>query len=138
MSASCFDCSGEPVYHNKKGQAPMSAFLEDLTRDIRFGIRSLRNSPGFAVMAAGSLALGIGATTAMYSVIYAVLMDPFPYKDVAHLVSPALREPDRRGYRTYYTIDQYLEIAQRSTIFDGLVISTIKDILWTGKGQPQR
>jgi putative ABC transport system permease protein len=114
------------------------AFFEDLTRDIRFGIRNLRKSPGLAVMTAASLALGIGATTAMYSVIYAVLLDPFPYKDVAHLVSPMLREPGRRGYRTYYTIDQYLEIAQRSTIFDGLTISTINDLLWTGNGEPQR
>ena len=116
----------------------MFAFFEDLTRDIRFGLRNLRKSPGLALMTAGSLALGVGATTAMYSVIYAVLLDPFPYKDVAHLVSPALQEPGRRGYRTYYTIDQYLEIAQRSTIFDGLVISTWSDILWTGNGEPQR
>jgi hypothetical protein len=70
---------------------------QELARDARFRMRSLRKSPGFAVMAAGSLALGIGAATAMYSVIYAVLLDPFPYKDVAHLASPALREPGRRG-----------------------------------------
>jgi putative ABC transport system permease protein len=114
------------------------AFFEDFARDIRFGVRNLRKSPGLALMTAGSLALGIGATTAMYSVIYAVLLDPFPYKEVAHLVSPTLREPGRRGYHTYYTIDQYLEIAQRSTIFDGLTFSTIDDILWTGNGEPQR
>ena len=112
--------------------------LQDLARDARFGMRSLRKSPGFAAMAAASLALGIGATTAMYSVIYAVVLDPFPYKDVAHLVSPALREPGRRGYRTYYTTDQYLEIARRSTVFDGLTFSTIDDVLWTGSGEPQR
>src|ERR1039458_9487314 len=64
---------------------------------MRFGMRNLRKSPGLALMTAGSLALGIGATTAMYSVIYAVLLDPFPYKDVAHLVSPALQEPGRRS-----------------------------------------
>ena len=117
---------------------PVFAFFEDLARDIRFGMRSLRKSPGLAVMTAGSLALGVGATTAMYSVIYAVLLDPFPYKDVAHLVSPMVREPGRRGYRTYYTIDQYLEIARRSTIFDGLTFSTWDDTLWTGNGEPQR
>ena len=116
----------------------MFAFFEDLARDIRFGVRNLRKSPGLALMTAGSLALGIGATTAMYSVIYAVLLDPFPYKDVARLVSPVLREPDRRGYRTYYTTDQYLEFARRSTIFDGLTISTWDDVLWTGNGEPQR
>ena len=114
------------------------AIFDDLVRDIRFGLRNLRKSPGLAVMTAGSLALGIGATTAMYSVIYAVLLDPFPYKDVAHLVSPVLREPGSRRYHTYYTTDQYLEIARRSTIFDGLTISTIDDILWTSSGEPQR
>ena len=112
--------------------------LEEMIRDLRFGIRNLGKSPGFAAMAAGSLALGIGATTAMFSVIYAVLIDPFPYKDVAHLVSPRLEEPGRRGYRTYYTLDQYVEIAQRSTIFDGLIISTIDDVLWTGANEPRR
>lgn len=116
----------------------MVAFFEELARDVRFGLRNLRKSTALALMTAGSLALGIGATTAMYSVIYAVLIDPFPYKDVAHLVSPVLREPGRRGYRTYYTIDQYLEIAQRSRIFDGLTISTWSDLLWTGNGEPQR
>ena len=116
----------------------MFALFEDLTRDIRFSLRNLRKSPGLTLMTAGSLALGIGATTAMYSVIYAVLLDPFPYKDVAHLVSPILQEPGSRPYHTYYTIDQYLEIERRSSIFDGLVISTIDDILWTGDGEPQR
>ena len=116
----------------------MFAFVQDLARDYRFGLRNLRKNPALALMTAGSLALGIGATTAMYSVIYAVLLDPFPYKDVAHLVSPVLHEPGRRGYRSYYTIDQYLEIARRSTIFDGLTFSTIDDILWTGAGEPQR
>jgi predicted permease len=89
-------------------------------------------------MAAGSLALGIGATTAMYSVIFAVLLDPFPYKDVAYLVSPVIREPGRRGARSYYTIDQFLEIEKRSRIFDGLTFSTIDDVIWTGAGEPQR
>jgi predicted permease len=89
-------------------------------------------------MAGGSLALGIGATTAMFSVIYAVLIDPFPYKDVANLVSPIIQEPGRRGYRSYYTLDQYLEFDRRSTIFDGLTFSTIDDVLWTGAHEPQR
>jgi len=110
----------------------------ELIRDLRVGIRNLRKNPGFAAMAAGSLALGIGATTAMYSVIFAVLLDPFPYKEVDHLVSPIVREPGRRGYRSYCTIDQFLEIEKRSRIFDGLTFSTIDDVVWTGAGEPQR
>jgi predicted permease len=116
----------------------LSFSLSELTRDIRVGGRNLRKNPGFAAMAAGSLALGIGATTAMYSVIFAVLLDPFPYKDVDHLVSPLVRESGRRGYRSYFTIDQFLEIERRSRIFDGLTFSTIDDVIWTGAGEPQR
>jgi predicted permease len=116
----------------------LSLSLSELIRDFRVGIRNLRKNPGFAAMAAGSLALGIGATTAMYSVIFAVLLDPFPYKDVARLVSPVVREPGRRGYRSYCTIDQFLEIERRNRIFDGLTFSTIDDVVWTGAGEPQR
>jgi predicted permease len=116
----------------------MSLSLSELWRDLRVGVRNLRKNPGFAAMAAGSLALGIGATTAMYSVIFAVLLDPFPYKDVDHLVSPVVREPGRRGARSYYTIDQFLEIEKRSRIFDGLTFSTMDDVIWTGAGEPQR
>jgi hypothetical protein len=72
----------------------MFAFFEDLTRDIRFGVRNLQKSAGLALMTGVSIALGIGATTAMYSVIYAVLLDPFPYKDVAHL----LQRQSANGY----------------------------------------
>jgi predicted permease len=116
----------------------VSFSLSELIRDLRVGIRNLRKNPGFAAMAAGSLALGIGATTAMYSVIFAVLLDPFPYKDVDHLVSPVVREPGRRGSRSYYTMDQFLGIERRSRIFDGLTFSTIDDVIWTGAGEPQR
>jgi predicted permease len=116
----------------------MSLSLSGLWRDIYLGVRNLRKNPGFAAMAAGSLALGIGATTAMYSVIFAVLLDPFPYKDVDHLVSPVVREQGRRGGRSHYTMDQFLEIEKRSRIFDGLTFSTIDDVVWTGAGEPQR
>jgi predicted permease len=78
------------------------------------------------------------ATTAIYSVLHAVVLDPFPYKDVDSLASVRVWSPEQRGSRTYYTTDQFLEIAERSTIFDGVIASTISDVLWTGGGDPQR
>ena len=116
----------------------MFTWIEQTLRDIRFGIRNLAKSPGFTAIAAGSLALGIGASTAMYSVIYAVVLDPFPYKDVDHLMSIQIREPGERYGRTYYNTDQYLEFASRNTIFDGVITSTISDVVWTGSGEPVR
>ena len=78
------------------------------------------------------------ATTAIYSVLHAVVLDPFPYKDVDNLMSVRVSNPAQRGGRTGYSVDQFLEIAERSTIFEGVIASTISDVLWTGNGDPQR
>ena len=116
----------------------MSSAVERLVHDLRFGLRVLLRSPGISLLAVASLALGIMATTAMYSVVYAVIIDPFPYKDVGRLMSIRVYDPTGPGGRTYYSTDQYLEFAERSTIFEGVVASTISDVVWTDAGDPQR
>jgi len=75
----------------------MFTWLEQFLRDVRFGIRNLAKSPGFTSIAVLSLALGIMATTAMYSVLYAVVLDPFPYKDVDNLMSVKGGDPSQRA-----------------------------------------
>jgi putative ABC transport system permease protein len=112
--------------------------LDQFLQDIRFGARNLAKSPGFTALAVLSLALGIMATTAIYSVVHAVVLDPFPYKDVDNLMSVRVSNAAMRGFRTMYTVDQFLEIAERTTIFAGVIASTITDVLWTGEGDPQR
>lgn len=112
--------------------------LDGFIRDVRVGWRGMVRSWGFTLTAVCSLALGIASTTAMFSVIHAVIIDPFPYKDVDSLASIKLWEPGQRGYRTGYTVDQYLEFRERSRIFDGVIASTISDVEWTGAQEPQR
>jgi putative ABC transport system permease protein len=112
--------------------------LDQLFYDVRFGARNLAKSPGVTALAVVSLALGIMATTAIYSVVHAVVLDPFPYKDVDHLTSVRVSDPGGRGGRLSYSTDQFLEIAARNTIFEGTIASTISDVLWTGDGDPQR
>jgi putative ABC transport system permease protein len=116
----------------------MMHWLDQFRRDLLFGVRGLARTPGFTTLAVVSLALGIMATTAIYSVLYAVVLDPFPYKDVDSLMSVRVSNVAMRGYRTNYSVDQYLEIAERNTIFEGTIASTITDVLWTGDGEPQR
>src|ERR1700734_2062266 len=64
--------------------------FDELGGDIRYGLRALRRNPGFAAVAMLSLALGIGATTAMFSLIYAVLLHPFPYAGADRIMNPAV------------------------------------------------
>jgi predicted permease len=71
-------------------------------------------------------------------VLHAVVLDPFPYKDVDRLMSVRVSNAAMRGYRTVYSVDQFLEIAERNTIFEGTIASTISDVLWIGDGEPQR
>src|SRR5688572_4754731 len=63
------------------------SFLERLGQELRFGLRGLRKSPGFSLVAILTLALGIGATTAIFSVVYAVVLRPLPFGDPERLVA---------------------------------------------------
>ena len=88
----------------------MLTWLEQLAGDVRYGVRGLARTPGFTLLAVLSLGLGIMAVTAIYSVLYAVVLDPFPYKDVDNLTSVRVSNPAQRGGRTGYSTDQFLEI----------------------------
>jgi predicted permease len=112
-------------------------FFEQFLADIRFGLRSFAKTRSFTVITMGSLALGIGGSTAMYSVIHAVILDPFPYKDPGRLMSVTVQS-QHGGNGSYYPIDQFLEIAANNAVFDGVIASTWSDVTWTGEGEPQR
>lgn len=114
-------------------------WLEGLRQDVGYAARMLRRSPGFAATAILSLALGIGATTMIFSVVYAVVIDPFPYRDPDTLMSVNVIAPDGRGNWSSYTPEQFVELEERAApLFDGVIASTISDVALTGSGDPER
>src|SRR5437868_5273877 len=64
----------------------LSRFVEVAAQDVRYGLRSLRRNPGFALVIILTMALGIGANTAIFSVVNGVLLRPLPYKDGDKLI----------------------------------------------------
>ena len=112
--------------------------MEGFLNDLRYGIRNLLRTPGLAGVAILSLALGIGASTAIYSVVYAVILDPFPYKDVDRLMSVTFATLAVEGTGGGYSIDDFLDLAEKNSVFEHSIASTISDVLWTGAAEPQR
>ena len=90
---------GQPAAQNENYRDAIGLRLfDELGGDIRYGLRALRRNPGFAAVAVLSLALGIGATTAMFSLIYAVLLHPFPYAGADRIMNPVVidqQHPDQ-------------------------------------------
>src|SRR5216110_3303269 len=68
-------------------------WLQDFVQDLHYGVRMLRKSPGFAVVAVLTLAIGIGANTAIFSVVYAVLLKPLPYPRAEQLFNVFQAKP---------------------------------------------
>ncbi|SDF42594.1 ABC transporter permease [Terriglobus roseus] len=107
--------------------------------DIRYAARQLWKSRGITVVVVLMLALGIGAATAVFSVAYGVLVNPFPYRDVKELATPRLCSPeDTRCFWDDYTPSEFLEIQQKTDIFQGVTASTVGNVTLTGDGEAQQ
>ncbi|HEY1646510.1 MAG TPA: ABC transporter permease [Terracidiphilus sp.] len=101
-------------------------WVEGQLQDVRYGVRTLRRSPGFAIVAVGTLALGIGACTAVFSLVNAVLLRPLPYGDPRRLVylftpNPRFKAPAEifgPSYGDFYDLKKQSHSFQSMTAFD--------------------
>ena len=107
-----------------------------MLRDLRYAFRSLRKSPGFTIAAVLTLALGIGANSAMFSVVEAVLLRPLPFDPLGRLVEVNTR--DAQGQRQYVSQPDLDDWRKMAKSFDGLASWVPQSVNLTGLEQPRR
>ncbi len=110
--------------------------MEQLIQDLRYGLRTFIRQPGFALTAVLALALGIGANTAVFSVVYAVLLKPLPYPDPAALVYIH----DTYPAVTFASVSaaKYVALRERNRTLESLGAQTPGSVTLTGRGEPEQ
>ncbi|HEV8581605.1 MAG TPA: ABC transporter permease [Thermoanaerobaculia bacterium] len=113
--------------------------LEDLVQDVRFGLRTLARNPGFTLVAVLTLALGIGANTAIFSVVDGVLLRPVPVERADRLMVVWETDRDSGTTREPSSVPDYLDFQERSRTFDGLAAFAGAEVnLIPAQGEPVR
>jgi predicted permease len=112
--------------------------MTNLLRDLRYAFRALAQNPGFAAAAILSLAIGIGANTAIFSITSALLLRPLPYHDANRLVIVWNRSPGLGITQDWFSTAQYFDIKTRHSGFADVAIAYGTNDNLTGNGDPQR
>src|SRR5882757_8908619 len=112
--------------------------LASLLADLRYGFRQLRLNPGFAAIAVVTLALGIGANTALFSVVRSVLLKPLPYREPERLTRVWMdnrRLNMREDWASYLNYQDYKRLG---TSFESMAAFTEPQLNLTSDGDPER
>ncbi len=124
--------------HAVAGGPTNSNVITDLLHDLRYAARLQRKNPGFTIVAVIALALGIGANTAIFSVVNTVLLRPLPYKDPERLVM-VWEDASRHGYpRDTPAAGNYVDWRDQNQVFEGMAAIADTSFNLTGSGEPER
>jgi putative ABC transport system permease protein len=110
--------------------------MKSIWAEVRFGLRSLRKSPGFSLVAILTLALGIGANTAIFSVVDAVLLHPLPYPDPGRITVLYRTNPEKGQEDGTFSHRMFTEIEQQTTAFQHIAAYHVWPFTITGPGEP--
>ena len=110
----------------------------EFLQDVRYGLRTLAKNPGFTIVAVAALALGIGANSAIFSVVNSVLLRPLPFKDPNQLVM-VWDEQTHLGFpKDTPTPANFLDWQRQNSVFAGMAAMAQRSFNLTGNGEPER
>jgi predicted permease len=110
--------------------------LESVVQDTRFALRVLRKNPVFTTVAVSTLAISIGANTAIFSVVYAVLLKPLPYAESERLFNVFQAKPDDKIMGTGWSYANFADVVRQNQAFSDLAGSQKHQLTLTGRGEP--
>jgi len=112
--------------------------MHPLSQDFRYALRMLRKNPGMTMVIVLSLAIGIGANSAVFSVVDALMLRPLPYPQPERLAAIWLHSPGIGIYRDWPSPGQYIDIRNENHSFEEMSISRLTSFTLTGLDQPER
>ena len=112
--------------------------METLFQDIRYGFRMLRKKPGFTVVAVITLALGIGANSAIFSIVNGLLLRPLPFRDSERLAIIWTHSPGANVDQDWPSPGQYSAVVAQNSVFEEIAIARGSTVNMTGNGDPVR
>jgi putative ABC transport system permease protein len=119
------------------------SWFEHAARDVRYALRMLRRTPGFTAVAVLSLALGIGANAAIFTILNAVFLNPLPVQDASHLAQIFTRDTRTIDSSTNFTLTgislpNYEDFRDQNSVFANLAAFTFANVNWSGKAEPEQ
>jgi len=130
------DVGSLPAIRDEVRQSAWESVVETTVRDVFVALRGLRREPLVASVVIATLAIGIGAATAIFSAVNPILLEPLPYPHADRVV--VVSNFGSQGQRTKVAFGTYLEIAARSRAFDALAVVDTWQPALTGDNQPER
>jgi len=112
--------------------------MNTVWQDLRFGLRMLVKSPGFSLIAVVTLALGIGANTAIFSIVNGLLLQPLPYRNSERLAIIWTHSPGANVAQDWPSPGQFSALKSDNTVFEELALAQGSNVIVTGQSAPER
>ena len=124
------------INERRRRRMTRTEYLTELRQDIGYAMRMLRRTPGFTAVAVITLALGIGANTAIFSVVQGVLLKSLPYRSAERLYQPRMLYPDGTAY-TSLSAPDFMSVREGTRVFDRVEAYSTGLFTLLGAGEPQ-